>query len=187
MHYTQAPPLNAPYHELDVDVPDHADARTSSSQIRWDRPGTTRRFASGRPSTIRRIFRALARFVVAVSIGVGATLGWQSYGDEAKEIVRAWDPSLGWLLPVATTKPAPITSREVQEQLKPVALDIATLKRNIELSAASLDQLARREEKITQSIAAIQAAQQQLVLKVSSLAAPRPVHAPQASAPPPAQ
>ena len=187
MHYTQAPPLNAPYHEPDVDAPDHAEARTSSSQIRWDRPGTTRRFAGGRPSTIRRMFRALARFVLAVSIGVGATLGWQSYGDEAKEMVRAWNPSLGGLLPVSMTKPAPATSREVQEQLKPVALDIATLRRNTELFAVSLDQLARREEQLAQSIAAIQAAQQQLVLKVSSLAAPKPVHAPQASAPQPAQ
>jgi hypothetical protein len=133
------------------------------------------------------MFRALARFFVAVSIGVGATLGWQTYGDEAKERVRAWDPSLGWLVPAAMTKPTPVTSREVQEHLKPVALDIAALRRNLELFAASLDQFARKEEQMAQSIATIQAAQQQLVQKISSLAAPKPVHAPPPSVQQPTQ
>jgi hypothetical protein len=40
--------------------------------------------ASDRPSIGRRIFRALARFFIAVLIGVGATLAWQSHGDDAK-------------------------------------------------------------------------------------------------------
>jgi hypothetical protein len=194
MHYTQAPPLNAQYHERDVDVSDPGDAGTSSEHPRWRRPGTADRwgvrndpFANRRPSIARRMFRALARFFVAVSIGVGATLGWQTYGDEAKERVRAWDPSLGWLVPAAMTKPTPVTSREVQEHLKPVALDIAALRRNLELFAASLDQFARKEEQMAQSIATIQAAQQQLVQKISSLAAPKPVHAPPPSVQQPTQ
>jgi len=40
--------------------------------------------ASARSSIGRRMFRALARFSIAVLIGVGGTLGWQSYGDAAK-------------------------------------------------------------------------------------------------------
>jgi hypothetical protein len=60
----------------------------------------------------RRMFRALARFGIAVLIGIGATLAWQSHGEEAKELVRTWAPSLGWLLSVSTTKSpagAPLT------------------------------------------------------------------------------
>jgi len=61
-------------------------------------------FASDRPSIGRRIFRSLARFSIAALIGVGATFAWQSQGDEAKEMVRTWAPSLGWLISVSKTK-----------------------------------------------------------------------------------
>jgi hypothetical protein len=50
---------------------------------------------SGRPSIGRRIFRALTRFSIAVLIGVGATLGWQS--DAAKEMLVARVPTLAWV------------------------------------------------------------------------------------------
>ena len=49
----------------------------------------------------------LPAFFIAVLIGVGATLAWQSHGDDAKQIVRTWAPSLGWLFPVSTTKSPP--------------------------------------------------------------------------------
>src|SRR5262245_40672890 len=32
----------------------------------------------------------MARFLLAVLIGIGATLAWQTYGDEAKQIVGTW-------------------------------------------------------------------------------------------------
>ena len=56
--------------------------------------------ARHRPSIGGRIFRALTRFCIAVLIGVGATLGWQSYGDVAREMLAARAPELAWLLPV---------------------------------------------------------------------------------------
>jgi hypothetical protein len=59
---------------------------------------------SNRPSIGRRISRSSAHFFIAVLIGVGATFAWQSHGDEAKEMVRAWAASLGWLSSVPTTK-----------------------------------------------------------------------------------
>jgi hypothetical protein len=52
----------------------------------------------------RQISRNLAYFSVAVLIGAGATFAWQSHGDDAKEMVNAWIPSLGRLLSVSTTK-----------------------------------------------------------------------------------
>jgi hypothetical protein len=75
----------------------------------------------------RRMARSLVRFSIAILIGVGATLAWQSYGDEAKEIVRVRAPSLSWLLPDSTkstldgqaSTPAGVTSAELVQQLRP--------------------------------------------------------------------
>jgi hypothetical protein len=54
--------------------------------------------ASNRPSFSRRVFRTITRFFIAVFIGVGATLAWQSYGDAAREMVAERAPTLAWLL-----------------------------------------------------------------------------------------
>src|SRR5258705_5098360 len=43
--------------------------------------------ASDRPSIGRRMLRSLTRFSITVLIGVRATLGWQSYGHPAKDMV----------------------------------------------------------------------------------------------------
>jgi hypothetical protein len=191
MHYDQTSPLDARYHEREVDISDSTDERMSSDRIHLLRPGATRRSAfknpsaSDMPSVTRRTPRGFVRFFFAVLIGVAATLGWQSYGDEAKEIVRAWDPSLDWLLPPSTAKPpAPVTSAEVQQLLKPMAVDIALLRRSVEQFAADLDQLARKQEQLAQNIATMQAAEQQLILKVSSPAPSKPVHVPPPSVAP---
>ena len=56
------------------------------------------------PSIGGRISRSLAYFSIAVLIGAGATFAWQSYRDDAEEMVRARIPSLSWLLSVSTTK-----------------------------------------------------------------------------------
>ncbi|MGB8578958.1 MAG: hypothetical protein WCD56_20715, partial [Pseudolabrys sp.] len=57
-----------------------------------------RESASGKPSIGRRAFRSVAHFfitaLIAVLIGVAASSAWQSYGDDAKEMVRTWAPSL---------------------------------------------------------------------------------------------
>jgi len=124
--------------------------------------------------------RSLARFFLALFIGVGGTLAWQSYGDEAKEMVRTWAPSLGWLLPASTLEvPAPaVTSIELKQQLKPVALDLAIVRRSIEQLAFNQDQLARKQEQVTQAIAALQAAQQDMGQKISTPPPPKTVHVP---------
>ena len=59
---------------------------------------------SNRTSIGRRLSRSSALFFIAALIGVGATFAWQSDGDEAKEMVRTWAASLGWLSSVSTTK-----------------------------------------------------------------------------------
>jgi hypothetical protein len=61
-----------------------------------------------RPSLGRRTSRSLVRFLVAVCIGVAATLAWQSYGGMAKQMIASSAPQLGWLLlPPPATDPPP--------------------------------------------------------------------------------
>ena len=131
--------------------------------------------ASKRRSIGRRIVRALASFFIAVFIGVGVTLAWQSHGDEAKEMVRTWAPSLAWLLPVSTTTSPPdgqgsaaATSAELVQQLKPVTLDLAIVRHSLEQLAATIEQLAAKQEQMAQSIATLQAVEQDINQKMSS-------------------
>jgi hypothetical protein len=44
----------------------------------------------------RRRSRGIVRYLVAIGIGVLATLAWQSYGEEGKQIIAAKAPELGW-------------------------------------------------------------------------------------------
>ena len=132
--------------------------------------------ASGRPSIGRRIFRTLTRFSIAVLIGVGATLGWQSYGDEAKEMLVAQVPTLGLLLSVSTTKsPVAATSTDTTRQLAPLASTLDAVRRSVE-------QLAARQEQMAQNIAALRAVEGDVRQKMSSTP-PAPPQ-PQPSRPP---
>jgi hypothetical protein len=145
--------------------------------------------ANDRPSIGSRIFRALARFFLAVLIGIAVTLAWQSYGNEAKEMLSAWAPSLGWLLPASTKSPsnstqnavlppsapvnqtgeaaAAVTPHDLVQQLEPVVRDLASVRH-------SLEQLAAKQDQMAQDIATLQATEQDIRKKMSSPPAPRP-------------
>jgi hypothetical protein len=158
--------------------------------------------ASDRPSFRGRIFRTVTRVFLPVLIGIAATLAWQSYGNGAKEMLRGWAPSLGWLLPVSTKSPpdsmvsgqnavlpqsapvaqtgeatAALTSHELAQQLEPVVRDLAVVRQ-------SLEQLAAKQDQMVQNIATLQAAEQDIRQKMSSLPTPR---ATTPRKPPPAQ
>jgi hypothetical protein len=170
-------PMSSIHDAPDLNAEDRLHWRTPRSS---HRSGFTNNLLTSESSITRRIFRALARFFFAVLIGVGATLAWQSYGDQAMDMVRAWDPSLGEWLPASMSKPAapPVTSAEVQQQLKPIATDLAAVRRTIEQLTANQDQLSRTQQQMAQSIAALQAAEQQLSQKLSSPPPSKPVHVP---------
>lgn len=131
-----------------------------------------------RSSVGRRMFRAVTRFTIAVLIGVGATLGWQAYGDMAKQMLAARAPELAWALtyipataPVAVAAPA-----NPSLQLEPLAASLDIVRRSVE-------QLAFKQEQMAKNIAALQAVDEEIRQKVSSppLAAAQPV----AAVPPP--
>lgn len=129
----------------------------------------------------RRPMRAVVRFFIAILIGAGATLAWQSYGDEAKAMVRTWAPSLAWLLPSATKSPrdaqvptaAFVTSADVERQFKPVALDLSNVRQRIDQLATRLEDLAARQEKMAQDVAILPAIEQEVREKLSPPPQPR--------------
>jgi hypothetical protein len=140
---------------------------------------------SVRPSIAQRIFRAYARFLFAVLVGVSATLAWQSYGDQGKmDMIRAWTPGLAELLPGSTGKPAvSLPAAADVEQLKPIATDLAAVRYTLEQLTATLeqltanqDQLTRTQQQIAKSVAALQATEQELTQKLSSPPPAKPVH-----------
>ena len=167
MYSTKSPPLHNEHPERDVYPRDLDADRASSNQVHRLRPDSAYRssgfknaqFRSNRPSIGRRLTRSLIRFFLPVFIGVGGTLAWQSYGGE---MVRAWAPSLGWLLPASPPGPA-VTSAELQ-------------------------QLARKQDQMAQAIATLQAAEQDLSQKILALAQPaqKTVHVAPRPAQPPA-
>jgi len=130
-------------------------------------------FAGNRRWNIGQIPR-FARISIVLLTGVAGTLICQSYG---AEIVRAWVPSLGWLLPAPPPGPA-VTSPELQAQLKPVAVDVAIIRRSIDQLAVNQDQLARKQDQIAQAIAALQAAERDIDQNILALAplAPKAGH-----------
>src|SRR5260370_24081741 len=174
MLYSQSPPLTAEETSsggLARDRDARSDQRIGSRRMKpsIDPPHSYRfgegRLASGRPPIGRRIFRTLTWFSIAVLIGVGATLGWQSYGDAAKEMLVAQAPTLAWVLSVSTTTTkSPVvaaTSTDPMQQLAPLTYNLDIVRRSVE-------QLAAKQEQMAQNIAALQAVEEDIRQKMSS-------------------
>jgi hypothetical protein len=108
------------------------------------------------------------RFLIAVCVGVAATLAWQSYGDAARQVIANSYPQLSWLAPeaaVAQTAPpsiAPAIASLDQQELKMVSRDLAALRQRV-------DQVAAGQERITRDITAkLQAVEQDILDKISA-------------------
>ena len=149
-----------------IRTPDQSSALTNSSmRLSTDSPHASSveeaQVATERLSNGRRMFR-FPRFALAVLIGVGATLGWQSYGDEAREIIIEQVPTLASLLAVSKMKsPVVATPPELVQQLIPLTFGLDVMRR-------SVDQLAAKQEQMAQNIAALQAVDEDVRQKVSS-------------------
>src|SRR5262249_9481356 len=81
MFSTESPPLNDVL-KLDFDdeyAPSNGGGRLKPGNPHRSSGFTNAQFKSGKPSIGGRLTRSLARFSLAVLIGVGATLAWASY------------------------------------------------------------------------------------------------------------
>ena len=128
--------------------------------------------------------RGFRRYLVAILIGVAATLAWQSYGESAKQVIATRAPELGWspqakqmiatsiqwvgwtkppvgpekqALPVAQTAPT-IPSLD-PAQVQQMAQNLAAMKQTVEQLAGGQDQMAR-------DIARLEAAVAELIAKM---------------------
>ena len=159
-------------------IPLVAKEQTTTTDDSWSLPLSD---LNVRPKRRQRIVRTISRFFVGLLIGVGLTLGWQSHGDEAREIIRTQAPWLSSLLPdsTTTTPTASGISSEVVQQLEPMARDLAVVRRNVE-------ELAERQEKMTQYVATLRAVEQDIIQRMSLRPASGAVSTPPAKLPLPA-
>jgi hypothetical protein len=124
------------------------------------------RVARNRPSIGRRILRTVSRFCFVFLIGVSATLAWQSYHEEAKDLVRTLVPTAGLLLPPLPASAEP--SFEVGRQLKAIVFDLALVRRGIEQLAADQKQLSGKQDQIAHDVSMLQAIGRDLSQNISS-------------------
>jgi hypothetical protein len=157
--------------------------------------------AAGRSSIGRRMIRAVARFCIAVLIGVGATLAWQTHGDQASQIIKTWAASLGERLAASTTKSAAEITLPVAQTANPVqavAQDRASaqswpssqtpsasagqaaptavstqqldaIAQNLAMVQKGVEQLSAKQEEMARNITNLQAAEQDIRSKLSSV------------------
>lgn len=165
-----------------------------------------------RPPRTRRASQALIRYVVAICIGIAATLAWQSYGEATKQIIATRAPQLGWspetqqtiaafIRQLGWTKPPAATDSilrpaaqdasqavpvaqipsEIAPQKSPAApsLELEQVQRMADGLVGlrqTIEQLATAQDQMAHEIAKLQAANQQILEKVST--PPRQVAAP---------
>jgi hypothetical protein len=111
------------------------------------------------------------------------------------EMVRTEAPSLAWLLPVSTAKPAPkhqatvpatapdgqasaaavVPSAELVQQLKPMAVDLDIVRRSVqqlankvEQLAAKQDQMSHKQDQMSENITTLQLVEQEVSQKLSA-------------------
>jgi hypothetical protein len=151
--------------------------------------------ASSRSSLQRQVFLTICGLLIAIAVAVV----WQAYrDDQTMKLVKAWGhSSVIWLSAAlgatprksesaaapstklsdqATSTPA-VTSTPIKEfaelnqQLQTVVNDLAVLRRNVE-------QLSDRQEQISRDILTVQATEQNVSEKISSLTQAAPVQVP---------
>jgi hypothetical protein len=142
-------------------VPMTATASPTQSEFSVGKPITDS------PARARPTSRGFARYLLAISVGVAATLAWQSYGQATKQIIATRAPELGWspeakqtiaslVEQLAWTKPPagaeiatapdkvapPIAGSLDPQQVQQIALDVAALRQTVEQVAASQTKMA---------------------------------------------
>jgi hypothetical protein len=128
----------------------------------------------------RRGSRGFARYLVAILIGVAATLAWQSYGDAAKQIIATRAPELGWspeakqmitssIQWIGLTKPGAGSEKQAPPlaqtappapsidpaQVQQMTQNLSALRQNVEQLTAGQDQMARQIARLESAVAEV--------------------------------
>jgi hypothetical protein len=157
--------------------------------------------------TKRRGSRGFTRYLVAILIGVAATLAWQSYGEATKQIIAASGPKLGWspeakqmiasgIQQLGWTKPSAGPENTAPQQIAPKAstapsLDPAQVRQMVQSLAAlreSVQQLVASQESLAalaQTVDRLAAAQDQMARAIDTIQAAKQEKIPESPPPPP--
>ena len=130
----------------------------------------------------KRGSRRFGRYLVAILIGVAATLAWQSYGESVKQIIATRAPELGWSpeakqmiasWTLGWTKPPVSFEKIAPETVAPKAppaptLDPAQMQQITQSLAAvreTLQELAGSQNSMARDIARLESAVAEILLK----------------------
>jgi len=160
---------------------------------KWDRQRQSGTMAPPRPkhSVVGRALRTSFRFLITLGIGIGGTLAWQAYGDEAREMAAtAYPERLGWIAPQAATTDAGMSNGSaamaapgapvMDQQMNTLAYNLAAVRQTLDQLAA---QVASGQQQMSGDIARLQASEQDILIR---LATPRPAPVPARKPVPPA-
>jgi hypothetical protein len=130
----------------------------------------------------RRRSGGFVRYLVAILIGVAATLAWQSYGEAAKQIIATRAPELGWSpeakqmiasWTLGWTKPPASPEKIAPETVAPKAppapsIDPAQVQQMVQSLATvreTVQEVAARQEQTARDIASLESAVAEILLK----------------------
>jgi hypothetical protein len=109
---------------------------------------------TSRPSFGKRASLAFAYYMIVFSIGVAATLAWQTYGDATRQLI------------------APAASLPDQQQPNAISLDLDAVRRSIDgLAIAIGASIATSQEQITRNVDQLAAGQEQMTREITKLQA----------------
>ena len=154
----------------------------------------------------KRGSRGFGRYLIAILIGVAATFAWQSYGESTKQIIATKAPELGWspeakqmiaswvkplaveskAIPVTQAAPEKVAAKPAAptldpQQMQQIKTDIAvvgqTIERHLADVRATVEQLAASQSEMAREIQKLQAANREILEKISA-PPPQPPAAP---------
>jgi hypothetical protein len=150
----------------------------------------------------RRGSRGFVRYLVAICIGVAATLAWQSYGEaakqifatrapelgwspEAKQMIASWVEQLGWTKPPAGSENTAVqpSALEAGASKPPTAPSIdperiQQMARDLATLRQTVEQLAAGQAQVTREIVKLEAADVEILEKIPAPPPPRPIAVP---------
>jgi hypothetical protein len=111
--------------------------------------------------------RGFARYLIAICIGAAVILAWQSYGEATKHIIATTAPELGW---------SPEAKQMIAPKVQQLEVDIVAVRQTMEQRLAAqrqtVEQLAARQDRMASEITKLQAADQEILGKISALPPP---------------
>jgi hypothetical protein len=107
----------------------------------------------------RRDWGGFARFLLAICIGVAATVAWQSYGKRSSATETPQAAPVQQTAPAAVAPSVPVAPSIDPAEVHQIAMDLAALRQTVAQITFSQDQMARKVDRL-------QAADQEILAKI---------------------